>query len=106
MSRPDVPKYSRVPGIFWPVTVSWPDEMKLAALYFMTSAHRTLERIFLLPIGYATEDLRWTPKKVSKAIAFLTAEAFLRFDPKTNTMLIVDAVLPRLIVDRSCLVFD
>jgi hypothetical protein len=92
MSRPDVPRYSRVPEAFWMWSVSWPDEMKIAALYFMTSPHRTMEGIFLLPVGYATADLQWTPKKVSKAITFLTEQDFLRFDPTTSTLLLKDAL--------------
>lgn len=92
MNRADIPRYSRVPERFWPSTLSWPDEMRLFSLYSMTSAHRTLEGIFLLPIPYASADLRWNEKKVCKAIAFLTDAMFLRFDSTTNMMLIVDAL--------------
>lgn len=92
MSRADVPKYSRVPGIFWPTTVSWPDEMKLASLYFSTCSHRTLEGIYALPAPYIAADLRWTAKKVDKAIVFLTQVEFLHFDSTTDTVLIRDAL--------------
>lgn len=94
MSRPDVPRYSRISTRFWidERSACWSDNIKLSSLYFMTCAHRTLEGIFLLPLPYASADLRWTPKKVSKAIAFLTEESFLRFDSKTNTMLIRNAL--------------
>ena len=92
MSRPDIPRYSRIPETFWPSSLSRPDEMKLFSLYSMTCAHRTLEGIFLLPIPYAAADLQWPAKKVTKAIAFLTEAAFLHFDSKTNTMLIRDAL--------------
>jgi hypothetical protein len=51
-----------------------------------------LEGIFLLPLPYVSADLRWTLKKVNKAIAFLTAEGFLRFDAQTNTLLLRNAL--------------
>lgn len=74
------------------MTALWSDEERVAAGYFMTSSHRTMEGIFLHPVGYASEDLRWPEKKVRKAIAFLTEKEFLRFDSTTNTMLIMDAL--------------
>ena len=94
MTRPDVPRYSRISTRFWldERSAHWTDEIKLAALYFMTCAHRTLEGIFLLPLPYAAADLRWTVKKVRRAIEVLTAESFLRFDPTTSTLLIRNAL--------------
>lgn len=92
MSRPDVPIYSRVPGMYWPRTASWSDEVKLGGLFVLTCPHRTMEGIYRLPISYMAADLRWTVKKVSRVIASLTEEGFLRFDSKTNVMLIVDAL--------------
>ena len=94
MSRPNVPRYSRVPTGFWSDNRSrfWSDDVKLFALYVITSAHRTLEGIFLLPLLYASADLRWSMKKVTKMIEFLTQEEFLKFDPKTTTLLIRNAL--------------
>ena len=51
-----------------------------------------MEGVYLLPMPYMAADLQWTAKKVSRAIAFLTEEAFLRFDSKTNTILIINAL--------------
>lgn len=92
MSRVDVLKYSRTPGVFWQMTMHWPDQMKLAALYASTCPHRTLEGIYVLPLPYISADLRWTTTKVSKAITFLTDALFLRFDSATSVLLLTDAL--------------
>ena len=92
MSRPIIDRYSRVPETFWLHAVSWRDDMKLAALYFVTCRHKTVEGIFILPVEYVSADLKWTAKKVRKAIAFLVDAEFLCFDPMTNIMLIRNAL--------------
>jgi hypothetical protein len=94
MSHASVPRYSRVSTSFWSDnrSASWPDDVKLFALYVITAPHRTLEGIFLLPIPYASADLHWSMKKVTKAIGFLTQAGFLYFDGKTSTLLIRNAL--------------
>ncbi len=94
MSRPDVPRYYRVSTRFWDDEKSraWPRDVKLLALYLLTCRHRTLEGIFVLPLSYVGEDLHWNGKKLSKLIAVLTENQFLRYDPETRVMLIRNAL--------------
>ena len=90
MSRPDVPRYFRVSIRFWDdeKSASWPDYVKLAAIYYMTCKHRQLEGIYVLPIQYATVDIGWSAKKVGRAIQVLENEGFLRFDTSCNLVLL------------------
>ena len=94
MSRPDVPRYYRISTRFWDDEKSrvWPRDVKLLALYLLTCRHRTLEGIFFLPLSYVREDLAWNSKKLSKMMAVLTANQFLRYDPETRVMLIRNAL--------------
>lgn len=80
------------PVAFWDWTQSWPNEMRRAALYFMTSPYRTIEGVVLSPVSRAAAHLRWTPEQVKEAIAFLTEHDFLHFDPMTDTLALKDAV--------------
>ena len=94
MSRPDVPRYSRVSSRFWTDEESsgWNDRVKLAALYVMTCSHRTLEGIFKLPHQYACADLHWTTKTWNNARTFLEESGFLKWDSQKNVILIVNAL--------------
>ena len=94
MARADVPRYSRVPQRFWndEKVRKWPDSVTNLALYLMTCAHHWLEGIFVLPPNYVVADRLWTLKKVKRAIAVLTKDGFLRYDPETNVMLLQNAL--------------
>jgi len=66
--------------------------VKLAALYVMTCSHRTLEGIFKLPPQYACADLHWTMKTWTRACTVLQESGFLKWDSRTNVLLIVNAL--------------
>lgn len=91
---PNIPKYSRLSAKFWndERASQWPDQMKLAALYFLSCRHRTLEGLFLLPAQYAAADLGWSVKRVNQALAFLEQEQFLRFDRQISLLLLRNAL--------------
>jgi hypothetical protein len=88
--RPDVPLYWRIACRFWDdeESMNWPDDAKLAAIYFLTCRHRTLEGIYIIHVNYAAADLKWTISKVRRSIKFLKERCFLRYDESTNLLLI------------------
>lgn len=94
MGRSDVPKYFRVSGRFWfdERAAKWPDDLKLFALYILTSQHRTMEGIFVLPVPYMAADLRWPTKKIDQLMTALRDDEFISFDSDTNTVLIRNAL--------------
>lgn len=89
-SRPDVPRYFRVACQFWhdETVILWPDQMKLLAIYLLTCRHRTLEGFFVLPPEYMAADLRWPVRRVKAMLEELEKAGFIRFDQRTNLMLI------------------
>lgn len=94
MSRADVPRYGRVSSRIWTDEKSsaWSDRVKLAALYLLSCSHRHLEGIFQLPPQYACADLRWTMKTWQRARTVLEECGFLKWDSRTNVILIVNAL--------------
>lgn len=93
-TRTDTPRYYRGSPTFWrdEVVVTWNDDEKLLALYILFTPHRNPEGIFYLPLSYISADLRWTLRKVQKAINKLITDRFIFFDAKTNLMLIRNAL--------------
>ena len=92
--RPDVPRYFRVACHFWSdeKVATWPDSQKLLALYLLTTKHRTLEGFFLLPPQYIAADIGWPLRRVKDMLVKLEGEGFVRFDEKTNLLLIRNAL--------------
>jgi len=70
----------------------WPDPLKLFALYILTNKHRTLEGFFVLPPEYMAADLRWPVRRVKTMLAELEKVEFIRFDLRTNLLLIRNAL--------------
>lgn len=94
LPRPDVPRYFRVACHFWPdeKVIAWPDSMKLFALYLLTTKHRTLEGFFVLPPQYIAADIGWPLRRVKDMLMKLEEDGFIRFDEKTNLLLIRNAL--------------
>src|SRR5678815_3021433 len=94
MSAANVSRYSRVSTRFWTDETSseWNDRVKLAALYVMTCSHRCLEGIFKLPPQYACADLHCTLKTWKSACTVLQESGCLKWDSRTNVILIVNAL--------------
>lgn len=93
-SRPDVPRYYRVACQFWSdeKVVTWPDSMKLLALHLLTTKHRTLEGFFVIPPEYIAADMKWPVRRVKDLLVKLEEAGFIRFDEKTNLLLIRNAL--------------
>ncbi|MDH5640131.1 MAG: hypothetical protein OEY28_02470 [Nitrospira sp.] len=92
--RIDVPRYFRLACQFWwdESVVGWTDQMKLLFLYLLTTKHRTLEGIFVLPLEYVAADMRWPITRVRKILAKLEGMRAVKFDPGTNLLLIRNAL--------------
>lgn len=93
-TRPDVPRYYRVACHFWSdeKVVTWPDPLKLLAFYLLTTKHRTLEGYFVLPPQYIAADMGWPLRRVLDTLTKLEEQGFVRFDPRTNLILIRNAL--------------
>ncbi len=94
MSRPVVARYSRISARFWTDEKSstWPDRVKLGALYILTCPHRHLEGIFKLPPQYACADLHWNQKTWNSVLSNLQEYGFLKWDSRTQVVLVVNAL--------------
>jgi hypothetical protein len=94
LPRPDVPRYFRVACHFWPdeKVITWSDSLKLLALYLLTTKHRTLEGFFVLPPQYIAADIGWPLRRVKDMLAKFEEDGFIRFDEKTNLVLLRNAL--------------
>lgn len=92
--RPDVPRYFRFACHFWhdELVRQWPDQMKLFWAYLITNKHRTLEGFFVLPPQYIAADMMWSLGRVKKMLGKLEEAGCILFDPKTNLLLIRNAL--------------
>lgn len=91
MSDDTTPIYFRVSPAIWRAR-TWTDDMRLLACYLLTSPHRTLEGLFILPKGYICADLRWSPERLAEPFAGLTADGFIAYDEAAEVCLIVKAM--------------
>lgn len=92
--RPDVPRYYRIACHFWDdeLVRTWSDSMKQFFAYLITCKHRNLEGFFVLPPQYIAADLGWPLRRVNEMVAKLQEIDRIRFDPKTNLLLIRNAL--------------
>ena len=91
MSDDTTPIYFRVSPAIWRAR-TWTDDMRLLACYLLTSPHRTLEGLFILPKGYICADLRWSAERLAEPFAGLTADGFIAYDEAAEVCLIVKAL--------------
>lgn len=93
-TRHDVPRYYRIACQFWgdEAVLSWSDPMKLFALYLLSNKHRNLEGFFVAPPEYIAADLRWPVRRVKGMLVELENAGFIRFDQRTNLILIKNAL--------------
>lgn len=64
------------------------DDARLLALYLLTGQHTNMIGCFRLPDGYVSEDLAWTPERVSKGFDELSANGFSTRDSSSKWVLI------------------
>lgn len=64
------------------------DDARLLALYLLTGQHTNMIGCFRLPDGYVSEDLSWTPERVSKGFDELSKNGFATRDSASKWVLI------------------
>lgn len=64
------------------------DDARLLALYLLTGQHTNMIGCFRLPDGYVSEDLAWTPERVSKGFDELSSNGFATRDKASKWVLI------------------
>jgi hypothetical protein len=82
--------YSRVWASIW--MEPWADDTRTVALYLLTGPHRRSEGIYRLPLGYATEDLKWPIRRFRAGFDELLACDFIEYDPDAQIVLVVKAL--------------
>lgn len=66
------------------------DDARLLALYLLTGQHTNMIGCFRLPDGYVSEDLNWTPERVSKGFDELSKNGFATRDSASKWVLILN----------------
>jgi len=84
------PIYYRVSPVIWRQT--WSEDARLLAMYILTSPHRTIEGLFVLPRPYICGDMKWSPERLDKPFAELLADGFIQYDEDGQVCLIVKAL--------------
>lgn len=72
--------YGRVYSKFWTSKdiQDLNDDGRLLALYLLSGPHGTIAGVCRLPDGYVCEDLKWSPKRVSKGFFELFRKGFAK----------------------------
>ena len=91
MSDDTTPIYFRVSPAIWRAR-TWTDDMRLLACYLLTSPHRTLEGLFILPKGYICADLNGQPNGWRNRSRDSLADGFIAYDEAAEVCLIVKAI--------------
>ena len=73
-------EYGRVQTAFWnhPKIRALSEDGRTAALYLLTSPHSNSIGSYLLPYGYAVDDLQWHMERVQEAFAELYRKGFAK----------------------------
>lgn len=81
--------YGKVKESFWTskTVLSFSDDAKLLALYFITGPHRNIIGCMRVPNGYITEDLKWSMDRLNAALAVLLGSGWLRRDEDGWTLI-------------------
>ena len=88
-------RYYRVTPRFWQdsdVRNEWTEDMRMLAIYLMTSPHRNMVGLFYCPLVYIESDLQWQSKRLRMAFDALVSADFIRFDEKAQVILIVNGL--------------
>lgn len=83
-------EYGQIQCSFWadPEIQVWSDDAKLLACYLLTGPHTNGLGCYRLPDGYVTDDLGWSPQRVSKSFNELLEEGFCNRCESTKFVLI------------------
>ena len=84
--------YSRISARFWIDTKNWGDRNQLVALYLLTNAHRTMEGLYHLPLGYLCADLSLSPKQATAALEVIERHGLVSYDDEAEVVFIRKAL--------------
>jgi hypothetical protein len=84
--------YSRISARFWIDTKNWGDRNQLVALYLLTNAHRTMEGLYHLPLGYLCADLSLSPKQATAALEVIERYGLVSYDDINEVVFIRKAL--------------
>ena len=92
-----VGRYYRITPRFWQdsdVRNDWTEDMRLLAIYLMTSPHRNMVGLYYCPLSYIENDLQWKSNRLRMAFDLLSSEAvaFIRYDPKAQVVFLVNGL--------------
>jgi hypothetical protein len=85
-----VAEYFRVSPRIWLEPYS--DDVRTLAFFLLTCRHREVAGIYLLPLAYAAEDLRWEMGRLKSALEFLIADEFCSYDEDSRVVFIHKAL--------------
>jgi hypothetical protein len=68
--------------------ISLTEQSKFFFLYLLSCPHSNLIGAFVLKIGYAADDLKWTPAKVTQALRELVKSGSVSYDPKVSLLVL------------------
>ncbi|MBY0241830.1 MAG: hypothetical protein K2X55_21210 [Burkholderiaceae bacterium] len=82
--------YGKVYTAFWTSedVQSMTEDERTLALYLLTCPHGNMLGCFRLPNAYASDDLKWTPERVSKGFAGLVAKGYIDRCERSHWVLI------------------
>jgi len=88
-------RYYRITPRFWQdrdVRQEWTEDMRMLALYLLTSPHRNMIGLYHLPPAYAMADLQWEEKRFRNAFETLQERLFIEYDSVSQVLLIPNAI--------------
>jgi hypothetical protein len=88
-------RYYRITPRFWQdsdVRNEWTEDMRMLALYLMTSPHRNMVGLYYCPLSYMANDLQWSLKKVNISIDSLQVSDFVRYDASAQVAFLVNGL--------------
>lgn len=82
--------FGKVKDAFWSnkKVLTFTDDAKLLALYFISGPHRNILGCMRIPTGYIEADLKWSSERLSDAIAMLCEKRFICRDEDGWTLIL------------------
>ena len=90
-------RYYRITPRFWQdsdVRNEWTEDMRMLAIYLMTSPHRNMVGLYYCPTTYMENDLQWKPNRIRIAFDALSSPNvdFVRYDEKAQVVFLVNGL--------------
>lgn len=88
-------RYYRISPRFWQerdVRTEWSEDMRMLALYLVTSPHRNMVGLFYCPKYYMAADLQWRSDRLEVAFSRLQATRFVLYDEVAEIVFVRNAL--------------